>query len=85
MKSAYFSTSVDMVHWERPQILYTPPAAADIQFYSYPKLIDADAPARGDRNFETIGREATVTFVTVTDNFFTEGRQIMGVNVSFAK
>ena len=37
-----------MVHWEGPQVLYTPPAAADIQFYSYPKLIDPDAPARDD-------------------------------------
>ena len=84
VRSAFFSTSIDMVHWEQPLVLYTPPPATAVQFYSYPKLIDPSAPARGDRNFETIGRDATLTYVTVTDNFFTEGRQIMGVNVTFS-
>ena len=35
VKSAYFSTSADMVTWEPPQILYTPAAVSYIQFYSY--------------------------------------------------
>ena len=61
---------------------YTPAATSDIQFYSYPKLISVDAPSRGDSKFETIGQTATLTYVTVTDNYFTEGRQIFGVNIS---
>lgn len=46
---------------------------------------DADAPSHGDRNFETIGQTATLFYVSVTHNFFTEGRQLYAVNIMFDK
>eukprot|EP00038_Savillea_parva_P029878 m.74087 g.74087 ORF g.74087 m.74087 type:complete len:431 (-) comp8885_c0_seq2:79-1371(-) len=81
----YYATSKDMVHWSTPDVLFNPPFFHDDTFFSYPKLMDADAPSRGDRNFETIGQTATLFYVSVTHNFFTEGRQLYAVNITFDK
>jgi hypothetical protein len=81
----YYSTSADMVHWDAVQLLYTPPVPADVNFYSYPALMDPAAPSRGDRNYETIGKTATLFFVSVTHDFYTEGRNLYGINVTFHK
>ena len=56
-----------------------------VHFYSYPKLMDPEAPSRGDINFETIGQDAAFFFVSVMHNFYTEGRQIYAVNVTFQR
>lgn len=80
----FWATSPDFVHWSVPQVLYDPPAEPHTQFYLYPALLDAGAPARGDAKYATLGQTATLTFVRVTDNFYTEGRQVLGVNVSFS-
>lgn len=80
----YWSTSADFAHWSTPRPLFTPAASPGTQFYLYPALLDADAPSRGDQSYATIGRTATLTYVRVTDNFYTEGRQLMGQNVSFS-
>lgn len=82
--SFYWSRSSDFVHWTTPQVLFTPPSDPNTQFYLYPALLDAEAPGRGDMNYATIGTSATLTYVRVTSNFFTEGRQLMGVNMTFA-
>ena len=79
----WWTTSADFVHWSDPKPLFTPPIVPRTQFYLYPALLDADAPSRGDHNFQTIGQAATLTYVRVADNFYTDGRQILGVNISF--
>jgi len=79
-----WTTSADFVHWSVPAPLFTPPGALHTQFYLYPALLDAGAPARGDVNYMTIGETATLTFVAVRNNFYTEGRQLLGQNISFA-
>lgn len=81
----FFITSSDMVKWSSPQRLFTAPVPPGVHFYSYPTIRDANAPSRGDRNFETIGQTATLMYVSVTHNFFTQGRQIYGVNITFTK
>lgn len=80
----YWATSTDFVNWSEPRVLFTPPSPPGTQFFLYPALLDADAPARGDTNYATIGRTATLTYVRVTDNFYTEGRQLLGVNMTFS-
>jgi hypothetical protein len=80
----YWSTSSDFVHWSTPELLYMPPVLPHTQFYLYPALLDPSAPSRGDPNYATIGETATLTFVRVTSNFYTEGRQLLGVNLSFS-
>ena len=50
----------------------------------YPALLDADAPSRGDHNYMTIGASATLTFVAVRNNFYADGRQILGQNFTFS-
>jgi hypothetical protein len=80
----YWATSADFVHWSVPVPLFTPPRQPNTQFYLYPALLDADAPARGDVNYATLGATATLTYVRVTDNFYTEGRQLLGQNMTFS-
>ena len=80
----FWTTSTDFAHWTPPQPLFTPPALPHTQFYLYPSLLDADAPSRGDQNYASIGQTATLTFVRVTSNFYTEGRQLMGQNITFS-
>ena len=82
--SFLWATSVDFAHWSQPAVLFTPPAMPRTQFYLYPALLDADAPSRGDHNYMTIGASATLTFVAVRDNFYTDGRQILGQNFTFS-
>ena len=53
------------------------------QFFLYPAFLDPSAPERGDNNYATIGATATLTFVQVTNNFYTEGRNLLGVNFTF--
>jgi hypothetical protein len=72
------------VHWSVPVPLFTPPRQPNTQFYLYPALLDADAPLRGDVNYATLGATATLTYVRVTDNFYTEGRQLLGQNMTFS-
>jgi hypothetical protein len=60
-----------------------PDAPPHTNMLTYPALLDAGAPARGDANYATIGETATLTYVRRTENFFTFGAQLMGVNVSF--
>eukprot|EP00041_Stephanoeca_diplocostata_P036903 m.1367276 g.1367276 ORF g.1367276 m.1367276 type:complete len:190 (-) comp24952_c0_seq80:3157-3726(-) len=55
----YYATSEDLIHWDTPTELYAPPMPPAVQFYNYPKIMDPDAPQRGDRNFQTIGQNAT--------------------------
>ena len=83
--SMWWSTTSDFAHWSAPQPLYTPPRTPGTQFYLYLALLYADAsgPARGDHNYAAIGQTATLTYVSVTNNFYTEGRQIFGVKISF--
>ena len=83
-KTFYWTTSSDFVHWSTPRPLFVPPVPPATQFYLYPALLDADAPSRGDNNYMTIGKNATLTYVRVTDNFYTEGRQLLGQNFSFS-
>ena len=66
-------------------MLYTPDFHTADSFFNYPKLMDVSAPARGDRNFETIGQTAQLYYVSVTRNFYTLGRQLYAVNVTFNK
>lgn len=80
----FWATSTDFAHWSAPQPLFLPPSPPRTQFYLYPALLDADAPARGDNNYMTIGETATLTYVAVRDNFYTDGRQLLGQNFSFA-
>ena len=80
----YWATSVDFVHWAPAQVLFTPPSLPNTQFYLYPALLDPDAPARGDLNFNSIGDRAVLTYVRVTNNFYTEGRQLMGQAMVFS-
>jgi protein-disulfide isomerase-like protein with CxxC motif len=47
--------------------------------------MDPEAPSRGDINVETIHHDAAFFFVSVTHNFYTEGRQIYAVNVTFQR
>lgn len=83
--SFYYATSEDMIHWSDVEIMYTPPVPPAVHFYSYPTLRDPAAPSRGDRNYGTIGQTATLFYVSVTHNFYTEGRQLYAVNVTFHK
>ena len=80
-----WTTSPDFAHWAVPVPLFTPPSMPSTQFYLYPALLDANAPARGDNNFMTIGETATLTFVAVRNNFYTEGRQLLGQNFTFSR
>jgi hypothetical protein len=80
----YWSTSADMIHWDGMHELLQPDAPPHTNMLTYPALLDAGAPARGDLNYATIGQTATLTYVRRTVNFFTFGAQLMGVNVSFA-
>ena len=81
----YWTTSADFAHWSTPQPLFVPPHQPNTQFYLYPAFLDATAPQRGDSNYATIGQNATLTFVRVTSNFYTQGRQLMGQNFTFLK
>lgn len=80
-----WSTSADFVHWTAPRVLFEPPRPPNTQFFLYPAFLDADAPARGDHNYATIGETATLTYVAVRSNFYVEGRQLMAQNFSFSK
>jgi hypothetical protein len=66
----YWATSADFAHWEDVRVIYTPPPMAHTQFFLYPALLDPDAPSRGDQNYMTIGQNAVLTFVQVTNNFY---------------
>jgi hypothetical protein len=79
----YWTTSVDFVHWSPAQVLFRPPSPPGTQFYLYPALLDAEAPGRGDYNYATIGQNATLTYVRVTSSLYQQGRQLMGVNLTF--
>lgn len=68
--SFYWATSADFAHWEDVRVIYTPPPMAHTQFFLYPALLDPDAPSRGDQNYMTIGQNAVLTFVQVTNNFY---------------
>jgi hypothetical protein len=81
----YWSMSSDMVHWDGMRLLVEPDAPPHTNMITYPALLDAGTPARGDANYATIGQSATLTYVRRTVNFWTYGAQLMGVNVSFAK
>ena len=80
----YWTTSTDFVHWEPARVLFTPPKPPHTQFFLYPALLDPDAPLRGDHNFNTIGETAVLSYVRVTDNAFTQGRQMLGVHINFS-
>ena len=82
--TVYMSTSPDMVHWDGMRLLVEPAAPPHTNMITYPSLLDASAPARGDLNYATIGQEATLTYARRTVDFWTYGAQLMGVNVSFA-
>lgn len=79
----FWSTSPDMIHWDGMRELLQPDAPPHTNMLTYPALLDAGAPARGDINYATIGETATLTYVRRTENFWTYGAQLMGVNVSF--
>jgi hypothetical protein len=81
--SIYVSTSKDMVNWDGMRLLLEPDAPPHTNMITYPSLLDASAPARGDGSFVTIGQNATLTYARRTVNFWTYGAQLMGVNVSF--
>mmetsp|Transcript_29291 Transcript_29291/g.44971 ORF Transcript_29291/g.44971 Transcript_29291/m.44971 type:complete len:460 (+) Transcript_29291:148-1527(+) len=84
-----FTTSYDMIHWSPAQTMFDPfheeHHNPHLQNAAYPTLMDVNAPIhpRNDMNFETIGQQATLFYVQITHNFFKEGRQLMGVNVTF--
>lgn len=82
-----FATSRDMILWSPSQIMFDPFKDKNhLQNAAYPSLMDPLAPSvRGDMNFETIGKQATLFYVQITHNFFREGRQLMGVNITFNK
>ena len=81
----YWSTSPDMIHWDAMRLLVQPDAPPHTNMITYPAFLDAQAPGRGDRNFATIGQNATLTYVRRTVDFWTFGAQLLGVNVSFTK
>lgn len=82
-RTLYYSTSPDMITWAPMQVLLEPDVLPHTGFISYPSLLDASAPTRGDSTFGTIGQNATLFYVRNTQNFFTWGRQLIGINVSW--
>lgn len=81
--TVYWSTSADMVHWDGMRELLQPDAPPHTNMITYPSLIDASAPGRGDYSYATIGQTATLTYARRTVDFWVYGAQLMGVNVSF--
>jgi hypothetical protein len=82
----FITTSADMVHWEPLSLLLQPevPPFGGQDMITYPTLLDASAPSRGDASYASIGQNATLTYVINSRNFWIWGRQLMGVNVSFS-
>jgi hypothetical protein len=83
-RTIYYSTSPDMNNWAPMRVLLEPEVLPHTGFISYPALLDPSAPSRGDNTYGTIGENATLTYVRNTANFFTWGRQLLGVNVTFS-
>jgi len=86
-RTIFYTTSNDFVHWMPLKVLLEPTIlpAWHVNMLTYPALLDATAPSRGDKNYGSIGQTATLTYVHGTQNFFVYGRQLMGVNVTFEK
>lgn len=56
-----FSVSKNLIDWAALQTLYSPQPYGD-WWVNYPTLLDPTAPARGDLNFETVGKTAVLYF-----------------------
>ena len=86
----WFTTSADFVHWDPLALLLDPRGPPEVPQYggadmiTYPTLLDVDSPSKGDFSYSRIGQNATLTYIVNSENFWIWGRQLMGVNVSFA-
>ena len=83
----YFTTSADFVNWDPLQLLLDPrgppevPQFGGADMITYPTLLDVDSH---DPSYSRIGQNATLTYIVNSENFWIWGRQLMGVNVTFA-
>ena len=83
----WYTTSADMIHWEPLALLLDPrgppevPQFGGADMITYPTLLDA---GEGAFSYARIGRNATLTYIVNSENFWVWGRQLMGVNVTFA-
>ena len=86
----WVTTSVDMVNWDPLTLLLDPKGPPEVPQYggadmiTYPTLLDVEAPSKGDFSYSHIGKNATLTYVVNSENFWIWGRQIMGLNVTFS-
>lgn len=60
-----------------------PEVQHNVTSMSYPSFIDPEAPARGDVNFGTIGRDPLLSWVSIGHSPYTDGRRLWTTPMHF--
>eukprot|EP00980_Cylindrotheca_fusiformis_P007458 scaffold1537_cov108-Cylindrotheca_fusiformis.AAC.17 len=88
-KSFYFSTSDNLIDWSPPQSFYSaemvPKKVKDmITSIAYPTFLDPTAPAQySDINYNTIGQEPYLYWVSLGHSAYTDGRHLWATPMKF--
>lgn len=84
----YIAYSDDLIHWSTATQFYTipdlpPPVKANVTSMTYPTLLDPSG--QGGSNFNTIGQNASLLWVSIGHSPYTDGRRVWATPVQFIK
>ena len=91
-KSRYFyiATSDDLIHWSSIQPFYSEKDFPEdvkkkVTSIAYPSFFDPSAPERGDVNYNTVGEEPFLFWVSLGHSTYTDGRNLWATPFKFTK